>query len=104
MIVVSEADFKKEVLESKTPVVVEFFAEWCPPCKVYAPAFESAARRLGQKAKFIKVNVDDAIEVAKEYGVMSIPTTILFKNGKQIANFTGAIAQEDLEAWVGGRI
>lgn len=104
MQIVDTANFKKEVLESKIPVMVDFFAQWCPPCKMYAPVFEKVGGKMDGKVKFVKVDVDNAIDIAKEYGVMSIPTTILFKKGKNAAQFTGAMAESDLEAWMKGKL
>lgn len=104
MLVVDAENFKKEVLESNIPVVVDFFADWCPPCKLYAPIFEKTSTKFSGKVKFVKLNVDNAIDIAKEYGVMSIPTTILFKEGKVLGNFTGAIEDDELENWIKEKI
>ncbi|MDD5337001.1 MAG: thioredoxin [Candidatus ainarchaeum sp.] len=104
MQVVDDSSFRKEVLESKLPVLVDFYAEWCPPCKVYGPAFERAAAKTGGKIKFVKLDVDKAPDVARECGVMSIPTTILFKEGKQAASFVGAMGDSELEKWLGNNV
>lgn len=98
------AAFTKEVLESPIPVVVDFYADWCPPCKMYAPVFEQAAAKLGDRVKFVKVNVDSAREVASEYAVMSIPATMMFKGGKAVGSVTGAYAEEDLVGWIEQRL
>ena len=74
-------DFKTEVLESDSPVLVDFWAEWCGPCKVIAPVIEELALDYDGKVKFGKLNVDDHNQVASEYGVRSIPTLLVFKNG-----------------------
>ncbi|VVB98099.1 Thiol:disulfide interchange protein DsbD [uncultured archaeon] len=100
MQVVDGPSFGKEVLESKIPVVVDFYADWCPPCKMYSPAFERVAGKFEGRVKFVKVNVDNALDVAKQYDVMSIPSTILFKDGKPAANIVGAFADADLENWI----
>lgn len=104
LMIMDSVAFKKEVLESPIPVAVDFYADWCPPCRTYSPIFEKVAAKFGGKVKFVKLNVDSAIEVAKEYQVMSIPSTILFKGGKPAGNITGAFAEEDLENWVKERI
>ena len=77
----STDDFKSEVVESDTPVLVDFWAEWCGPCRVIAPVVEELANDYEGKVKFGKVNVDDHNQVASEYGVRSIPTLLIFKNG-----------------------
>ncbi len=100
MEVVDDSNFKSEVLDSRIPVVVDFYADWCPPCKAYSPAFEKVGKKLEGKVKFVKLNVDNALEVAKEYGVMSIPTTMLFSGGKAVGSFTGAMGEAELEKWI----
>ncbi len=100
MLVVESSNFKKEVLESKIPVAVDFYADWSPPCKAYTPVFEKEDKKLAGKVKFVKLNVDNAIDIAREYQVMSIPATILFKGGKQVKSITGAYGEEDLENWI----
>lgn len=104
LMITDSAAFKKEVLESPIPVAVDFYADWCPPCRAYSPIFERVAGKFQGKVKFVKLNVDSAIEVAKEYQVMSIPSTILFMGGKPAGNITGAFAEEDLENWIKDRI
>jgi thioredoxin len=84
----NDATFKKEVLESKSPVVVDFYADWCGPCKSLAPIFEALSVDYSGKIKFVKVNVDENA-VASEYGVSSIPTTIFFSKGKPIDGIIG---------------
>jgi thioredoxin len=104
MQVVDGSSFEKEVIQSEIPVVVDFYADWCGPCKMYAPAFERTAGKFAGKAKFVKVNVDSAIEVARKYAVMSIPATLIFKDGKPVASIVGAFADADLENWVSQNI
>lgn len=104
MLVVDEANFKKEVLESKLPVVVDFYADWCPPCKAFAPVLEKVGKKLEGKVKFVKLNVDNAVEIARTYQVMSIPTTILFKEGKPVGSIMGAYGEADFENWISERI
>lgn len=104
MLVVDSANFKSEVLESKIPVVVDFYADWCTPCKMYAPVFEAVSGKFAGKVKFVKLNVSNATDIAGTYSVMSIPCTILFKNGNAIANIQGAYSSIDLENWIIGKM
>mgnify|MGYP001494158460 FL=1 len=89
-------DFKSEVVESDTPVLVDFWAEWCGPCKVIAPVVEELATDYEGKIKFGKVNVDDNNMVASEYGVRSIPTLLIFKNGTVVNQIVGAVPKEKI--------
>ena len=92
----SSENFEKEVLNSEQPVLVDFYAEWCGPCKMMAPIIEEIAGELQGKAKVGKINVDENQELAMEYNVMSIPTLIIFKDGKEAKRFVGATDKEDL--------
>ena len=80
-------NFEEEVLKSDKTVLVDFWASWCGPCKMMAPVVEAIAEEMGDKAKFGKVNVDEQPELAEKYGIMSIPTFLIFKNG-EVANTT----------------
>src|SRR6186997_1257910 len=79
---VSDADFESEVLKANGPVVVDFWAEWCGPCRMIAPALDEIAGAMGDKVKIVKLNVDENPETASRYGVMSIPTLMIFKGGE----------------------
>ena len=94
----STNDFKSEVVESDTPVLVDFWAEWCGPCKVIAPVVEELAKDYEGKVKFGKVNVDDHNMVASEYGVRSIPTLLIFKNGAVVNQIVGAVPKDKITA------
>jgi len=94
----STNDFISEVVESDTPVLVDFWAEWCGPCKVIAPVVEELAKDYEGKIKFGKVNVDDHNMVASEYGVRSIPTLLIFKNGAVVNQIVGAVPKEKITA------
>ena len=86
---VSTADFDKEVLESEVPVLVDFWAVWCGPCRAIAPAVDAVAEEYSGKAKVLKLNVDDSPEIAGRYGVMSIPTLMIFKGGQKVGELVG---------------
>lgn len=97
---VTDADFKKEVLESDIPVLVDFWAEWCAPCKMVAPVVAEIAKDYEGKLKVCKVSVDEAQKSASEYGVMSIPTLILFKGGEVADTIVGLVPKAKLAAMI----
>lgn len=97
---VSDTNFESEVLQSKEPVVVDFWAEWCGPCKMIAPALEEIAGSLNGKVKIVKLNVDENPATAQKYGIMSIPTLMLFKNGELASRQVGAAPRQKLEQWI----
>jgi len=101
---VTDQSFKSDVLESSEPVVVDFWAEWCGPCKMIAPALEEIATELAGKVKVAKLNVDENHETAIKYGVRSIPTLILFKDGAPAATQVGAAPKGRLVDWINGAI
>ncbi len=89
MLTLTDENFEAEVLQSKTPVIVDFFAEWCGPCKMMGPIFEEVGAKYEGKVKFVKVNVDEARETAMKYGVMSIPTVITYRGGEVAETMVG---------------
>jgi thioredoxin 1 len=97
---VSDADFEAQVLKATEPVVVDFWAEWCGPCKMIAPALEEIAGSLNGKVKIVKLNVDESPNTAQKYGIMSIPTLMLFKNGELASRQVGAAPKQKLEQWI----
>ena len=96
---VSDSDFESEVLKSTKPVVVDFWAEWCGPCRMIAPALEEIAG-ANDKVKIVKLNVDENPATAAKYGIMSIPTLMLFKNGELASRQVGAQPKQKLEQWI----
>ena len=92
----SSENFEKEVLKSEKPVWVDFYADWCGPCNAMAPVIEEVATELDGKAKVGKINVDENSDIAVEYNVMSIPTLIVFKNGKEEKRLVGLRDKEEL--------
>jgi len=91
-------NFEAEVLKSELPVLVDFYADWCGPCKMMAPSIEAMEPLFAGKIKIGKLNVDDNSEIAEKYGVMSIPTLIIFKNGEPAETSVGMISKDALEA------
>jgi thioredoxin 1 len=97
---VSDSSFEADVLKATGPVVVDFWAEWCGPCRQIAPALEEIAGSLGEKVKILKLNVDENPATAAKYGIMSIPTLMLFKNGELASRQVGAAPKAKLEQWI----
>ena len=97
---VDKNNFQADVLNAKEPVVVDFWAEWCGPCKMIAPALEDIALELGSKVKIAKLNIDENPELAAQFGVRSIPTLMLFKNGEPASVQVGAAAKSKLVDWI----
>jgi thioredoxin 1 len=101
---VTDASFDSDVLGSADPVVVDFWAEWCGPCRMISPALEEIATELGGKVKIAKLNIDENPNVTIRYGVRSIPTLILFKNGEPTAIQVGAAPKGRLADWIRGAL
>src|SRR3989338_5202521 len=93
---VDDKSFETEVLKSTLPVLVDFWAEWCGPCKMLSPIVDELALELNGKLKVVKVNVDDAQELAMKYSIMSIPTLLVFKNGEIATQMVGAMPKVQL--------
>jgi len=101
---VSDASFETDVLKASDPVVVDFWAEWCGPCRMIAPALEEIAGQLGDKVKIVKLNVDENPNTAAKYGIMSIPTLMLFKNGEIASRQVGAVPKQKLHQWISAAV
>ena len=97
---VSDASFSDDVLKSDTPVVVDFWAEWCGPCRMIGPALEEISGELAGKVKVVKLNIDENPATAAQFGVRSIPTLLMFKDGKQVSNHVGAAPKARLSQWI----
>ncbi len=97
---VNESNFDAEVLKSKTPVVVDIWATWCGPCRMYSPIVEEVSKDYSGKIKFVKVDADENQNIAQKYNIMSIPTTLLMKDGKVKAMQVGAVPKEALKKWI----
>ena len=94
---VKDDSFKTEVLNSELPVLVDFWAQWCMPCHMVAPQVEAVAKEYEGKLKVCKLNVDEAPQTASVYGIMSIPTLMIFKGGQPVDKIIGAVPKEEIE-------
>jgi thioredoxin 1 len=101
---VSDATFEPEVLKSEVPVLVDYWAEWCGPCKAIAPVLDEVAKEYSGKLKVAKVNVDENQEIPKKYGIRGIPTLMLFKNGNVEAQKVGSLSKSQLTAFLDSNI
>lgn len=100
ILTVSDQSFETDVLKSEVPVLVDFWAEWCGPCKMIAPTLEDIARDYSGKLKVVKVNVDDNNATPSQYGIRGIPTLLLIKNGNVVATKVGALTKSQLTAFI----
>ena len=98
---ITDSNFEEEVLESELPVLVDFYADWCGPCKMMAPIVAGLADAYEGKCKVGKCNIDENMELAGKYRVMSIPTIILFKGGEAVSTTVGAVSKNELEGKIG---
>lgn len=101
---VQHADFERIVLQSDKPVLVDFWAEWCGPCRMLAPTLDEVAQALDGKALIVKVNVDENGELAAQFGIRSIPNLLLFKNGKVVDTMVGVQSKSALVAFISAHL
>lgn len=92
----TSADFQKEVLDCRMPVLVDFYADWCGPCKMMAPVVEKLAGAMDGRCKVGKLNIDENMDIAERYHVMNIPTFLIFKDGQEKERIVGAVSQNEL--------
>ena len=97
---VTDQTFDSDVLQSATPVLVDFWAEWCGPCKMIAPALEEISGALGDRLQIVKLNIDENPETPGTYGVRGIPTMLLFKGGQPVATKVGAAPRSNIQQWI----
>ncbi|EJF97227.1 thioredoxin [Bartonella taylorii] len=97
---IDKSNFESEVLTSSTPVVVDFWAEWCGPCKMIAPILDEISTEMQDQIKIAKINIDENPELATQYGVRSIPTLLMFKNGNVSSNMVGAASKGRVSEWI----
>ena len=101
---VTDQSFATDVLAADKPVLVDFWAEWCGPCKMIAPALEEIAGEIGERIDIVKLNIDENPETPGHYGVRGIPTMVLFKNGKPVAQKVGAAPRSQIQQWLESEI
>jgi len=97
---ITDASFEQDVLKADGPVLVDFWAEWCGPCKMIGPALEEISDELGEKVTIAKLNIDDSPDAPGKYGVRGIPTMILFNNGEPVETKVGAAPKSQLKSWL----
>ena len=100
----NENEFSNEVINSELPVIVDFWAEWCAPCKMLTPILEELSNEMNSSVSFVKVNLDENQDLAMKYSIRSIPSLLIFKEGKHVDTKVGLSSKEDLESWISENI
>ena len=103
-IAITDTSFETEVLQADKPVLVDFWAEWCGPCKVIGPSLEEISDELADKLTITKANLDDAPDAATKYGIRTIPNLVLFRGGEEVARFSRAAPKSQIKAWIEGNL
>lgn len=101
---VTDSSFQQDVISASGPVLVDFWAEWCGPCRMIAPALEEISKEMGERVTVAKLNIDENPDAPAKYGVRGIPTMILFKNGQPAATKVGAAPKSALQSWLEGQL
>lgn len=104
MKIIKDSEFANEIKNSEVPVLVDFFAEWCSPCRQLSPVLDEVSKEMGDKLKVVKMNIDDSPETPTSFGVRGIPTLIMFKNGQAVATHSGAMTKSKLTEWINSQI
>ena len=97
---INEESFEKEVINSELPVLIDFWAEWCGPCKEISPVLEEIYKEMNEKIKIVKINIDENPNIPNKYGIQSIPTLIIFKKGEPVATKVGSVIKSELITWI----
>ncbi len=100
MKVIKDSEFENEVKNAQTPVLVDFYAEWCGPCRQLGPVLEEISKEMGGKIKILKMNIDEAPDTPTNYGVRGVPTMMMFKNGEVVATKVGTMTKSKLTEWI----
>ena len=100
MKVIKDNEFETEVKNAQTPVLVDFYAEWCGPCRQLSPVLEEISREMGDKIKILKMNIDDSPDTPTSFGVRGVPTMMMFKDGQLIATKVGTMTKSKLTEWI----
>lgn len=104
MLELTKDNFELDVLKSDKPVIVDFWATWCMPCKMIAPIIEEISEEYKDRCKVFKLNIDDAMEIATKFGVMNIPTVVFFKNGSEFTRVTGVVSKDTIVSKIEGML